>query len=43
MPTGPTDYAGGMTELFFTSLLVLVTVIIAWFSVYVLYRLFKSD
>ncbi len=32
-----------MTELFFTSLLVLVTVIIAWFSVYVLYRLFKSD
>lgn len=32
-----------MTELLFTSLLVLVTVIIAWFSGYVLYRLFKSD
>jgi hypothetical protein len=32
-----------MTEVFFTSLLVLVTVFIAWFSVYVIYRLFKSQ
>lgn len=32
-----------MTELFFTSLLVLVSVAIAWFSVYVIYRLFKSE
>lgn len=32
-----------MTELFFTSLLVLVTLVIVWFSVYVLYRLFKSE
>ena len=32
-----------MTELFFTSLLVLVSVFIAWFSVYVIYRLFKSE
>jgi len=32
-----------MTEVFFTSLLVLVSVFIAWFSVYVIYRLFKSE
>jgi hypothetical protein len=32
-----------MTELFFTSLLVLVSVFIVWFSVYVIYRLFKSE
>jgi hypothetical protein len=32
-----------MTEVFFTSLLVLVTIVIAWFSVYVIYRLFKSQ
>lgn len=32
-----------MTELFFTSLLVLVSVFIAWFAVYVIYRLFKSQ
>ena len=32
-----------MTEIFFTSLLVLVSVFIAWFSVYVIYRLFKSE
>jgi hypothetical protein len=38
-----TDYAGPMTEVFFTSLLVLVSVFIAWFSVYVIYRLFKSE
>lgn len=32
-----------MTEIFFTSLLVVVTVVIAWFSFYVIYRLFKSE
>ena len=32
-----------MTEVFFTSLLVLVSVDIVWFSVYVVYRLFKSE
>lgn len=32
-----------MTELFFTSLLVLVSVFITWFAVYVIYRLFKSQ
>jgi hypothetical protein len=32
-----------MTEVFFTSLLVLVSVVIVWFSVYVVYRLFKSE
>ncbi len=32
-----------MTEVFFTSLLVLVTIFIAWFSIYVIYRLFKSQ
>jgi hypothetical protein len=32
-----------MTEIFFTSLLVLVSVVIVWFSVYVVYRLFKSE
>jgi hypothetical protein len=32
-----------MTEIFFTSLLVVVTVVIAWFSIYVIYRLFKSE
>lgn len=32
-----------MTEIFFTSLLVLVSVAIVWFSVYVIYRLFKSQ
>ena len=32
-----------MTEIFFTSLLVLVSVVIVWFSVYVGYRLFKSE
>ena len=38
-----TDYAGPMTEVFFTSLLALVTVFIVWFSLYVIYRLFKSE
>lgn len=32
-----------MTELFYTSLLVLVSVIIVWFAIYVIYRLFKSQ
>ncbi len=32
-----------MTELFFTSLLVLVALFIGWFSIYVIYRLFKSE
>ena len=32
-----------MTEIFFTSLLVLVSVVIVWFSVYVVYRLFKTE
>jgi hypothetical protein len=32
-----------MTEIFFTSLLVLCTIAIGWFSFYVLYRLFKSQ
>ncbi len=32
-----------MTEIFFASLLVLVSVVIVWFSVYVVYRLFKSE
>lgn len=32
-----------MTEFFFTSLLVLVSLFIAWFSFYVIYRLFKSQ
>lgn len=32
-----------MTELFFTSLLVLVSLAIVWFSVYVIYRLYKSQ
>ena len=32
-----------MTEIFFTSLLVLVSVVIVWFSLYVVYRLFKSE
>ena len=32
-----------MTEIFFTSLLVLVSVVNVWFSVYVVYRLFKSE
>lgn len=39
----PSDYAGGMTELFFTSLLALVTVLITWFAIYVVYRLFKTE
>jgi hypothetical protein len=29
-------------ELFFTGLLILVSVVIAWFSLYVVYRLFKG-
>jgi hypothetical protein len=29
-------------ELFFTGLLVLVSIIIGWFSIYVIYRLFKG-
>lgn len=32
-----------MTELFFDSLLVLVSLLIAWFAFYVIYRLFKSQ
>jgi hypothetical protein len=32
-----------MTEIFYTSLLVICTVAIAWFSFYVLYRLFKGQ
>ncbi len=32
-----------MTEVFFTTLLVLVSVVIVWFSLYVIYRLFKSE
>lgn len=32
-----------MTELFFTSLLALVTVLITWFAIYVVYRLFKTE
>ncbi len=29
-------------ELFFTGLLVLVSIVIGWFSLYVIYRLFKG-
>jgi hypothetical protein len=29
-------------ELFFTGLLVLVSIVIGWFSIYVIYRLFKG-
>lgn len=38
-----TDVLASATETFFTSLLVLCTVAIAWFAFYVLYRLFKSE
>ncbi len=31
-----------MIEIFFTSLLVLVSVVIVWFAGYVVYRLFKG-
>ena len=32
-----------MVEVFFTSLLVLVSVVIAWFAFYVVYKLFKGQ
>lgn len=30
-------------EIFFTSLLVLVSIVIAWFAVYVVYKLYKGQ
>jgi len=38
-----TEVLGSTTETFFTSLLVLVSIVIVWFAAYVLYRLFKSE
>lgn len=38
-----TEVLGSSTEIFFTSLLVICTIAIAWFAFYVLYRLFKSE
>lgn len=35
--------AASSVETFYTVLLVLVSVVTAWFAVYVLYRLFKSE
>jgi hypothetical protein len=31
------------TELFFTTLLVLVSIFITWFAIYVVYKLFKGQ
>jgi hypothetical protein len=38
-----TEVLGSATEVFFTSLLVICSIAIAWFAFYVLYRLFKTD
>lgn len=38
-----TEVLGSAVETFYTSLLVLVAIVIGWFAFYVLYRLFKSD
>lgn len=38
-----TEVLGSTTEIFFTSLLVICSIAIAWFAFYVLYRLFKTD
>ena len=38
-----TEVLGSTTEIFFTSLLVVVSLVIVWFAFYVLYRLFKSE
>lgn len=38
----PTGYAAVMTEAFFTSLLVLMSLLIVWFAGFVVYRLFKG-
>lgn len=38
-----TEVLGSAVETFYTSLLVLVTIVTAWFAFYVLYRLFKSE
>ena len=44
---GGTGYPGPMSvlalEIFFTSLLVLSTVVILWFSVFVVWRLFRGQ
>lgn len=42
MPAVDVGYSGDV-ELFFTGLLVAVSVLILWFSVYVVYKLFKGQ
>ena len=34
-------YSGPVVEIFFTSLLVLVSIVIVWFALYVVYRIYK--
>lgn len=44
-PAGPAGYHRRVTalELFYTSLLVLSAVVISWFSVFVVWRLYKGQ
>lgn len=43
-PTAAADYSGDVEsyEWFFTGLLVAITVLIGWVSIYILYRLYKG-
>ncbi len=36
-------YSGAVLELFYTGLLVLVFLLVAWFSVYVVYKLYQGQ